>query len=357
MKNVRLLFACAALAAGAAACDDFDAVLGTEDPGELRWSMYAVTKAAAEVPDTNDFILSVRDASGALLYEGYYGDSPTVLKVKPGTYSVKAVSGLFIEPGFDIPQYGDEQTVLVQSGQKVTVQLACALLNCGVLLEIAPEFPASYPGASLYLDQGSTHLPYLNTEKRTAYFFPGEVALSMHYKGEEQQLLTRSLKARDILRLKVSAIPEEEGGSIEVGIDTTRNWIDDSFIIGGSTGDSSGDTPESAVSVGDAAAHAGEKDVWIYGYIVGGDLSANGKNVKTSGITKPSHLALAARSSVTEKASCVAVELPSGPVREALNLVDHPELTGARVFLKGDVVEKYFGTTGLKSTSDYKLRD
>ncbi|MBP5796099.1 MAG: hypothetical protein J6W07_04590, partial [Bacteroidales bacterium] len=97
----------------------------------------------------------------------------------------------------------------------------------------------------------------------------------------------------------------------------------------------------------------GEEDVWIYGYIVGGDLTANGKSVKTSGITKPSHLAIAARSSVTEKASCVAVELPSGKVRDALNLVDHPDLIGTRVFVKGNIVESYFGTTGLKGTSDY----
>lgn len=357
MKTARLLIALFALAAGAAACDDFDAVLGTEEPGELRWSMNTVTKSAQEVPDTNDFYLYVRDAAGKILYEGFYGASPTVLQVKPGTYSVKAISGEFLEPRFASPQYGDEQTVVVESGQKVMVRLACALLNCGVLLDIDPKFPASYPGAALFLGQGSFRLDYALSEKRTAYFFPGEVTLSMSNRGEVVQLLTRSLRARDILRLKLSAVPEEQGGSIEVGIDTTRNWIDDSFVIGGDDQGCSGDDPENAISVGDAASHIGEKGVWIYGYIVGGDLSARGLNIKTSGITKPSHLALAARSSVTEKASCVAVELPSGPLRDALNLVDRPDLIGTRVFLKGNIVEAYFGTVGLKSTEDYLLRN
>ena len=49
------------------------------------------------------------------------------------------------------------------------------------------------------------------------------------------------------------------------------------------------------------------------------------------------------------------VELPAGKVRQALNLVDHPELIGKRVKVKGDLVDKYFGTVGLKSTTDYEM--
>ena len=59
---------------------------------------------------------------------------------------------------------------------------------------------------------------------------------------------------------------------------------------------------------------------------------------------------------MTDKEACIAVELPSGKVRNALNLVDHPELIGRRVSVKGNLVEKYFGTLGLKASSDYKFR-
>ena len=100
----------------------------------------------------------------------------------------------------------------------------------------------------------------------------------------------------------------------------------------------------------------GEDDVWVFGYIVGGDLSSAGATVKTSKLTKATHLAIATRSSVTAKASCIAVELPKGPIRDALNLVDHPDLVGTRVYLKGSLVASYFGTTGLKSVSDYVLK-
>ena len=50
------------------------------------------------------------------------------------------------------------------------------------------------------------------------------------------------------------------------------------------------------------------------------------------------------------------MELPKGKVRDALNLVDHPELIGRQVFVKGDIVAGYFNTRGLKNTSDYVLK-
>ena len=102
-----------------------------------------------------------------------------------------------------------------------------------------------------------------------------------------------------------------------------------------------------------ARAHVGEKSLWVYGYIVGGDLTSNGKSVKIEGIDKTTHLALADSPSMKEKASCLAVELPKGALRDALNLVDHPEFIGRQIYLKGDVVGSYYGTTGLKSTAEY----
>ena len=49
------------------------------------------------------------------------------------------------------------------------------------------------------------------------------------------------------------------------------------------------------------------------------------------------------------------MQLPDNEVRDALNLVDHPQLLGKRVALKGDVVGAYFGLCGLKNTEDYVL--
>ena len=360
------LWALLPLVAALGACDDFGLRSGGQ--GELRWiidgSGPGTRASSAEIPDTNDFILKVSDAGGKVLYEGAYGDSPESLLVDAGSYTVAVHSIEFTAPGFSRPVYGDEQVVVVKAGASVTVRLNCVLENAGVRLQIAPDFLDSYPDGVLYLKSGETRLMYGYAEKRIAYFKPGPITLILNNRGADETLLTRTLDARTILTLNLSA---PHGGtaaasSITVAVDTAKVWNQESYVIGGSggstgsTSDSHGEEIENAYSVAEAGDHVGEDEVWVFGYIVGGDLSTAGTTVKTSKLTKATHLAIAARSSVTAKASCIAVELPKGPVRDALNLVDHPDLIGTRVYLQGSIVSSYFGTLGLKSVSDYVLK-
>ena len=370
--RLKRLWALLPLVAVLGACDDFGLRSGGQ--GELRWIIAgngADTRAAsAEIPDTNDFILKVSDAKGKILYEGSYGDSPESLLVDAGSYTVAVHSIEFTTPGFSRPVYGDEQVVVVKAGATVTVRLNCTLENAGVRLQVAPDFLTSYPDGVLFLKSGETRLMYGYSEKRIAYFKPGPISLILNDRGTDEILLTRTLDARTILTLNISA---PYGGtaatsSITVAVDTAKIWNSESYVIGGggsgsgsgSEGsggdDDSGTGLDSAYSVAQAADHIGEDEIWVFGYIVGGDLSSAGTTVKTSKFTKATHLAIAARSSVTTKASCIAVELPKGPVRDALNLVDHPDLVGTRVYLKGSLVTSYFGTTGLKAVSDYVLK-
>ena len=366
--RLKRLWALLPLVAVLGACDDFGLRSGGQ--GELRWIIAgngADTRAAsAEIPDTNDFILKVSDAKGKILYEGSYGDSPESLLVDAGSYTVAVHSIEFTTPGFSRPVYGDEQVVVVKAGATVTVRLNCTLENAGVRLQVAPDFLTSYPDGVLFLKSGETRLMYGYAEKRIAYFKPGPISLVLNDRGADEILLTRTLDARTILTLNISA---PYGGtaatsSITVAVDTAKIWNSESYVIGGSgsgSGSSGGDDDsgtglDSAYSVAQAADHIGEDEIWVFGYIVGGDLSSAGTTVKTSKFTKATHLAIAARSSVTTKASCIAVELPKGPIRDALNLVDHPDLVGSRVYLKGSLVTSYFGTTGLKAVSDYVLK-
>ncbi len=363
MKTLPSLLLLIPLATGLTACDDFSpAALQQQGQGELRWTLdrQSYTKAPEELPDTNDFLLSVTDANGEVLYEGSYGDSPESLLLSPGNYTVSIVSIPFTSPAFARPQYGDTQVAVIRSGESVTVRLHCTLRNAGIRLNIAPDFLTSFPDGILYVKQDDVKLKYQYNERRIAYLKPGEMSLLLYNYGEFETLFTRELSAREILTMNISA-PSGNGtgsGSISVQTDTTKNWNSGSYTIGG---DNSGDTSspsgnaDGAIPVGEASAHIGE-EVWLHGYIVGGDLTSAGKNVKTSGITKATHLALADRSSVTAKASCVAVELPKGPVRDALNLVNHRDLVGTRVYVRGTLVEAYFGTVGLKGTNDFILK-
>ncbi len=326
--------------------------------GELRWTIDSstLTKSAEEIPDTNDFILSICDSKGNRLYEGKYGDSPEYLSLDAGNYTIRLISLDFNAPAFSRPQYGDEQLVIVPPGESVCAKLQCTLLNAGIKLNIGSDFPTAFPDGILYVKQESTRLKWLYKEKRIAYVMPGAVSIILYNEGKDVQLLTRTLKQREILSLNVSVANRgaNSGSSLSVSVDTSRNWTNDSYIIGGdnSGGNGGGNEDKNAVSVANSANYIG-KTVWVCGYIVGGDLSSSGASVKTSGINKDTHLAIADRSSVTAKSSCLAVELPKGAIRDALNLVDHPELIGRRVYVKGKIVDAYFNTRGMKGTNDY----
>ena len=224
------------LVAALGACDDFG--LGSGGQGELKWIIEGdgvSTRASAEIPDTNDFILKVTDSKGNVLYEGSYGDSPESLLVDAGSYTVGIRSADFTAPGFSKPQYGDEQVVVVKAGASVTVRLSCTLQNAGIRLNIAPDFLTSFPDGVLYLKADETRLMYSYSEKRIAYFKPGSVSLLLYQNGKDVTLLSRNLEAREILTLNISA---PNGGTaassqITVAVDTSKVWHQEDYAIGG----------------------------------------------------------------------------------------------------------------------------
>jgi hypothetical protein len=97
---------------------------------------------------------------------------------------------------------------------------------------------------------------------------------------------------------------------------------------------------------------AGEEDVWVSGYVVGGDLTSSSASFEAP-FSSRTCLLLGPRSSTKERTSCISVQLPAGEVREALNLVDNPELLGRKIVVRGDIVDSYYGLTGLKNCSEY----
>ena len=193
---------------------------------------------------------------------------------------------------------------------------------------------------------------YSYSEKRIAYFQPGAVNLDMSDGGVESTLFTCRLDPQQILTLGVNTGSESTRGGVKVQVDTTRNWTSDEFVIGG--GNNGSDTSE-AYDVPTAKSHTGEQDVWVYGYIVGGDLSSS-KCSFAAPFSSRTNLVLAAKSSVKDKAKCLSVQLAKGDIRDNLNLVDHPDLLGRQIYLKGDIVEAYYGIPGLQNISEYRFK-
>jgi len=110
--------------------------------------------------------------------------------------------------------------------------------------------------------------------------------------------------------------------------------------------------PEEFILCSEVAEHIGEKDIWVMGYIVGGDLSSSSMSL-TPPFRSMTNLAIAHSPFVVEKDSCVSVQLPKGAIRDSLNLVSNPERLWKQVYIKGDIVDAYFGIHGIKNVSEY----
>jgi hypothetical protein len=324
--------------------------------GELRIAFYdgVMTKSPVELPDTSDFLLTVTGDDGTVIYDGAYGGAPESMMVDPGSYSVFVRSCEFTRPAFSTPQFGDEQCVLVPSDGVVDVKLMCVQLNSGVRLKIDRSFLAGCPDAALFLKSAQGKLMYGYSEKRIAYFIPGTVSLMMSSGGTDKILMTRNLQARTVLEIGVSSASgpssSEAGERIQVAVDTARTWLQEDYVIGGSSG-----TGRKILTVAQAKESVGDEDVWISGYIVGGDLTSSSASFESPFFSR-TNIVLGPKSSTTSKDQCLSVSLPSGEIRENLNLVDNPSLHGRKVCLRVDIVESYYGITGIRNVSDYELQ-
>ena len=343
-------------------CFSCNKVTMEDAQGTLSWNFTPSlpTRSLMEIPDTDSFILKVSNSAGEILYEGSYGNSPESMLVNPGTYTVSAVSREFSKPEFEAPQFGDEQVVVVKAGAATKVLLQCSQLNCGLRLRVSDDFHVSYPEGSLYVSSVEGKLDYGNSPDRTGFFKPGNLTVFLQDGNTSIQLLTRNLQAKDMLTLGIAcpATGPSSGSTSEVSItvDTLRTWSEDEWTIGSSDSDG-GVSVETAYSVAQARDHVGEKGVWVCGYIVGGDLSSNKNGIRFEPpFESRTCIAIASRSSVSEKASCLSVQLTKGTFRDMLNLVDHADLLGRKVFLKGDIEASYYGIPGLKNLSDCSLK-
>lgn len=331
--------------------------------GELRVAfdnaMTEDTRTTMEIPDTNDFLLHIEDADGKVVYDGSYGEAPEAILVKAGSYSVRALSGKFAKPSFSSPLFGDEQCVVVKSDNSALVRLLCSQMNSGMRLKVAPDFLTSYPEAALVLKSSDGSLMYSYSEKRIAYFNPGNVSLVLSDGGADQTLMTRWLEPGEILTLGVNVSAAQDGSSsadverrkeISISVDTSRVWVEDTYVLG--EGGKDGGSSDAAMGITQAMASVGENDVWVYGYVAGGDLSSSSASFEEP-FSSRTNILIGPKSSTSVRSSCIAVQLPTGTVRDNLNLVDNPHLLGCRIALKGDVVASYYGLVGIKNVTDY----
>jgi len=161
--------------------------------GELRVAFASeqesLTRSGLEIPDTSDFLLTVRDSKGKIVYNGTYGDSPESFSLNPGSYTVTVISEEFSKPAFSAPQFGDEQCVMIPSGKTLDLKLVCSQINSGIRLSIDPRFLDAYPEGVLLLKSSFGRLVYGYSERRIAYFKPGDVSLILNEGKTDQHMM------------------------------------------------------------------------------------------------------------------------------------------------------------------------
>ena len=120
-------------------------------------------------------------------------------------------------------------------------------------------------------------------------------------------------------------------------------------------GDGSEAKPYNATQVVNMGKNVNETGKWVSGYIVGyiPDKYLDGALFSVPA-TSATNILLANTPGETNYANCVPVQLPAGNLRSALNLMDNPGNLGKLCSVYGNLVA-YFGTAGVKETSDYKL--
>lgn len=104
---------------------------------------------------------------------------------------------------------------------------------------------------------------------------------------------------------------------------------------------------------------AGGSGIWVRGYIVG-SMPTGGSSTTLAGTNfstadaATTNIVVGPTADCTDASKCIGIQLPSGSVRNALNLSENPSMLGAEVALFGDVM-KYCSGPGLKNTSKYTI--
>ena len=113
-------------------------------------------------------------------------------------------------------------------------------------------------------------------------------------------------------------------------------------------GDGSKESPFSVADVVKLNNGYGMEKYWVMGYIVGS--AANGGALAADDVA--TNLALGDATDQTE--GLVPVELPSGAIRTALNIVDNSDNKGKLVKVHGQLIS-YFSWSGVKATDEYEF--
>lgn len=310
--------------------------------------------------DSTKYILTIANSSGKVFYNGLYINRPDILYVKPGNYKVRIASEDFKEPGKLRPLFGQEVTVKAKKDSTMCISLLSRQMTGGVRFEFTSGFLSWFKGTGIYLSRDTISFKYNYGSREYIYFYPGTITVKYKNKDgyptytppdkpgyEDTVLFTRKLKATELVTIKLDYdLTKVPSTGLSMKIDTTRDRVSEYYNVPGIA-------PYGCQSVWYAQNHVGDT-IKLFGYIVGGDATTTSFN-RVAPFKAKTNIVVAANDWQTLKEKTMAIELPDGTIRKALNLVDHPENLKKPLAVTGVIVESYFGYPGMKKVTDYVL--
>ena len=294
----------------------------------------------------------------ALKEEGYevilVNSNPATIMTDTNIADKVYMEPLTLEYVAKIVRYERPDAIVPGLGGQTGLNLAVQLAKKGVLDEchliFGEDFKGQFPSSEMILRQGEESLVYPYSEERIAFFNSGKVDILLATGEKSRVLLSRNLEPNEILTISFSVdLTDVTGVDFGIAIDTGRVWVSEKYVYGK---ERDGSVKSRALKVSDLPNMTGSEGVWVQGYIVGGDLSSSSATYAAP-FTSRTNLMISESQSVGSREGCASVELKSGGVRDSLNLVDHPQWLGKMVYLKGNIVESYFGLVGIKNVSEY----
>lgn len=338
-------------------CDLLDS--GSIGTGELYFSFSqspdqffrenAFLKSSNSYEDTNSYILTITSEDGDELYNGKYGSKPANFIVDAGAYDISVYSRRPSGPMFNTPIWGDSVTVVINTDEQVKVDFNCTQVNTGIKLNFSEDFKKKFPGTGVGVLQDEKILEYKYTEERFAFVMPKFFAVTYSTSEKDTILMHKKFEGGQMINMKLNYNQAPASSSnFTISVDTARIWISDEFNVGASI-------PDGCFTIEQAKAFIGTDAVIpVFGYIFGGDVTSNSMRIAPPFTTKSS-IVIAPNMMTSNRNDCFTVELPSGKIRDGLNLVDKPYILGRAVVITGKIVESYYGYPGIKSTKSYML--
>lgn len=127
----------------------------------------------AALPDPDDFILTISDASGASVWAGNAASWDPATKLKSGDYTVTASYGNIEDEGFGKPCFEGTQTFTVKTDETSHVNISATLANTVIRITCSENLKNYYKDYSFKLGRNNADIVTFAKDETRAAFVDG----------------------------------------------------------------------------------------------------------------------------------------------------------------------------------------